>query len=992
MRRVVRDAWAAVIAASLRARLPRVSHALAHACVCLAVLCSWSLPGALNETKRTRARARVSSFDETEADAALQRAAVKALGKREGVVLVLDAQTGRLRALAGARLAFEETFAPGSTIKPFTTLAALRAGLLDTDSSLSCRQPYKRDGFEISCTHPSHTPPFDTAQALAYSCNYFYSKLGEQLSPETFNPVLAAFGFGTRTGGQTREAAGLLPRAGEWRVACALGESRQLLVTPAQLVAAYAALFNGGHLYVPRRAAALDFAPRERAALNIAPEHRRLLLEGMRGAIAYGTAARSGLSALPLYIFGKTGTSTPPDDIHSQGWFVGFASEETSVTSETSPASHLDKTSPAAVRLAVLVFLKRAHGSECAEAARPIFREYARLEAARLSALESSRSEDDEDEQAEDESQSDPDSVHDSSQASTAHVRVRLAREAKTLRLSLEDYVFGVLAAEGSVEDELEALKAQAVVSRTYALRHLNRHARDGYDLCNSTHCQRFVPVRDESARPDFYSLLSRAVEETAGQTLRDRQGHVAESYFSASCGGATANLASLWGVKAPPQLRGGRDEFCAGTTETWTDAIPRAELQRALSADERTDTGARLDGVRIARRDASGRAEWVVVEGERRRMVRGWDFKIIVGRTLGWNVLKSSRFDVSRAGGSFIFRGTGFGHGLGLCQAGAHVLARRGASFRQILERYLPGTSISRIEPQKDAKSARRAHGSSFPEDGADSRDVRATQEMPEPQKMLEATAFRTVAFSDDAEISLTNAARSFRATRDGVSFAATDDARSFALTNAAGSFAVRASAARLALSSENFRASYPARMGRREVERALSILESARADAQRRLSAASLDFDGLGTIELFVHETTGDFVGATGQPAWVAAATRGRRIHSQPLALLARRRILDNTMRHEYAHAVVEALARGRAPRWLAEGLAAHFAGESAMLSPHRPARPLTVEELERRLSQTQSSSQETRTLYAEAHRHVAALIRTDGEPSLWQRVAGK
>src|SRR6185436_3125013 len=82
-------------------------------------------------------------------------------------------------------------------------------------------------------------------------------------------------------------------------------------------------------------------------------------------------------------------------------------------------------------------------------------------------------------------------------------VRVRLSRGDATLRLPLEDYVFGVLAAEGSVETELEALKSLAVAARTYAVHNLRRHAHDRFDLCDTTHCQRFVPVRDESARPD---------------------------------------------------------------------------------------------------------------------------------------------------------------------------------------------------------------------------------------------------------------------------------------------------------------------------------------------------------------------------------------------------------------------------------------------------------------------------------------------------------
>src|SRR5262249_27259067 len=109
-------------------------------------------------------------------------------------------------------------------------------------------------------------------------------------------------------------------------------------------------------------------------------------------------------------------------------------------------------------------------------------------------------------------------------------------------------------------------------------------------------------------------------------------------------------------------------------------------------------------------KRDATGRAETIAIEGERRRQVRGWEFKIVVGRALGWNVLKSSRFSVTRRGSSFVFRGSGFGHGLGLCQNGAHVMARRGATHSQILEHYFPGTRASGGEAKAKAQSRQAA------------------------------------------------------------------------------------------------------------------------------------------------------------------------------------------------------------------------------------------------------------------------------------------
>ncbi|HEX8189262.1 MAG TPA: penicillin-binding transpeptidase domain-containing protein, partial [Pyrinomonadaceae bacterium] len=533
---------------------------------------------------------------EAEADGLLLRAARDSLDGRDGVVLVMDAQTGRVRASAGGRAAFEEATPPGSAVKPFTMLAALRAGTLTAETRRPCGRHFEHEEFKINCSHPRYQTDFGPVEALANSCNYYFGRAAESLDADAYARTLREFGFGARTNaGEGRESAGLLPREAA-RVPEMLGESEDLRVTPAQLATAYAALFNGGALLEPRPARAEGFAPALRARLVVAPAHRALLLSGMRGAVAYGTAARAGLATLPVYVFGKTGTSTPQGGWRAQGWFVGFAAQG------RGEADGVKDVPADEVKLAVLVLLKRSRGAEAAGAARPVFEAYARTLGAAPgddvpgTSLSNSTGE---------EGAANGDDVQ--------AVRVRLSRGDATLRLSLDDYVFGVLAAEGSVETEAESLKALAVAARTYAVRNLRRHARDRFDLCDTTHCQRFMPVRDESARPDFYELARRAVRGTAGEVLRDPAGRVAESYFSAACGGRTADVAKLWGgSNAPAHLRGVADESCAAAAEGWTDVIPAARLLKALQADERSDVGARLDGVRVVRRDQTGRAETV--------------------------------------------------------------------------------------------------------------------------------------------------------------------------------------------------------------------------------------------------------------------------------------------------------------------------------------------------------------------------------------------
>jgi stage II sporulation protein D len=616
-------------------------------------------------------------------DQRLQRAAVQALGDRRGAIIVMDPQTGRIRVIVNPEIAFQENFPVGSAIKPFTALAALRSGLIDEDSRTLCHEKYSHHAFQTTCSHPRELPPLNPTEAIAYSCNYYFSTLGEHLKEESFTSTLSEFGFGRKSGVNAGgEITGQLQRS-DWRPQNAIGEGNYLQATPIQVINAYVALVNGGRLFTPQLGKPANIAAEVRANVEIKDRDRELIVKGMRGAVRYGSAEKANLYSLPVYIFGKTGTATELNGFRTHGWFVGIASQGTEGVSDSEAA-------PDKIKLAVLVLLAKGHGFEAASVARPIFDEFASESSnldPEISNLKSQIS-DLKSEIANPRSQI--------SDLRSQTIKVHLVRENITRTVKFEDYVRGVVAAEGSMETEPDALKALAIAVRTYALKNLGRHARDGYDFCNSTHCERYRSVDLESG--GYVSpLILEAVEATQGEILRDQNNDLADSYFSASCGGATANMTTLWGGSAPPYLRGVRDEYCSNEAHSsWTDTISETQLLKALQTDPRTNVGERLVNVSVLRTDASGRAELIALEGNRRLTIKGWDFKIIIGRALGWNLLKSSHFEITRSGSNFIFRGRGFGHGLGLCQEGAHVMAERGANYRQILTKYFPSTHVA--------------------------------------------------------------------------------------------------------------------------------------------------------------------------------------------------------------------------------------------------------------------------------------------------------
>jgi len=248
--------------------------------------------------------------------------------------------------------------------------------------------------------------------------------------------------------------------------------------------------------------------------------------------------------------------------------------------------------------------------------------------------------------------------------------------------LPIETYVEQVTASESGPADTTESLKALAIAVRTYAL-HL-RHGHADYDLCDSTHCQLLHWSGLSVSHPAAHAAALAA----AGETLYFH-GRPALAWFSKDCGGQTASPDQIWsGASAPPYLPSRPDPWCVRSgSSQWASQLTRADIASALAARGLAPSG--WQQLAVARRDPSGRVLTVHLDAHE---IPAEDFRLAIGAALGWNQIPSTWFEVSEQAGTFFFHGRGWGHGVGLCQKGAAVMASQHRSAAEILAQYFPG------------------------------------------------------------------------------------------------------------------------------------------------------------------------------------------------------------------------------------------------------------------------------------------------------------
>jgi stage II sporulation protein D len=277
-------------------------------------------------------------------------------------------------------------------------------------------------------------------------------------------------------------------------------------------------------------------------------------------------------------------------------------------------------------------------------------------------------------------------------------------------RLGLEAYLGGVVSAEMGRRnpDEQAALEAQAVVSRTYALRNLGRWRAQGFDLTATVSDQVYGGVAFETSQGRA------AVATTRGLALT-YNGAPAEAFFYSTCGGRTAEGVEVFRGAAQPYLRSISDQDERGVPyciispryrwhEEWSDQSLQATLERNLPpvTGIRRDLVREVRDIRVARRTPSGRVDQLAIAlGGPEVRVDGLAIRQVL-RPANGELLRSNAFTLEVTGaGSRVSHltvdGVGSGHGVGFCQWGAVGRARAGQGYAQILAAYFPGTRVAR-------------------------------------------------------------------------------------------------------------------------------------------------------------------------------------------------------------------------------------------------------------------------------------------------------
>jgi stage II sporulation protein D len=244
---------------------------------------------------------------------------------------------------------------------------------------------------------------------------------------------------------------------------------------------------------------------------------------------------------------------------------------------------------------------------------------------------------------------------------------------------NIEKYISGVVMAEGGAGRNLEYFKTQAIIARTYMYKYFDKHKSDKYNVCDNTHCQAFNGLSSDT-------LLNEAALETKGIVILNGDSTLIISAFSSNCGGETASSEDVWLLKEP-YLQSVPDPYCHfSKNAAWHKSFSNKEWLDYLKKSGFTS-------------EAGDFSVFNFIQKSRQTDYKAGSFRLPL-RTMRSDLdLRSTFFSAYATGDSIILKGRGYGHGVGLCQEGAIVMASKGFTYMEIINFYYKGVFLSDVK-----------------------------------------------------------------------------------------------------------------------------------------------------------------------------------------------------------------------------------------------------------------------------------------------------
>jgi stage II sporulation protein D len=244
--------------------------------------------------------------------------------------------------------------------------------------------------------------------------------------------------------------------------------------------------------------------------------------------------------------------------------------------------------------------------------------------------------------------------------------------------VELDNYIAGVVQAESGKRSYQEFYKVQAVLARTFALSHLQKHAAEGFNLCDHTHCQVYYGKTTELD-------IMKAVSDTKGTVVVDDNLNLIDAAFHSNSGGQTANSEDVWGSKL---------SYLRSVNDTFSTKMPNSHWERKI-AEEDWLLYLKLKHNYPVQDSSAKRLALTFKQDTRKSYLEAKNIKVPLKNIRTDLQLKSTFFSVYTKGDTVILKGRGFGHGVGMCQEGAMRMAKLGYKFPDVINFYYQKTQL---------------------------------------------------------------------------------------------------------------------------------------------------------------------------------------------------------------------------------------------------------------------------------------------------------